>query len=183
MKTYLKVMTLMMILILLITGCAEKDMDQTSTKKPSKIEATIEGSTANERTESIQISGHEINLDQYNDDTGAKVIFVYDDNNILYKFIVFGTTDYNEYGDDIVAASLSALSINTINSLLQLTDIDVIYDDKEVDGKPYLECYINELHNKKQIEEFDLLIQSFKLGVESIEESYGSQYVEVIELD
>ena len=135
-----------------------------------------------EKDESIVISAQEINLNQYFDNTGAKVIFIYDKNDILYKFIVFGSTNYNEYGEDIVASALSILSFNTINSLLELTDIDIKYESKEVKEKPYLECYISELKNKKQGDEFELLLKSLKLGVESIEHSYGSQYVEVVEI-
>lgn len=135
-----------------------------------------------EKTESIVISSQDINLDQYIDNTGAKVLFIYDKNDILYKFIAVGSTNYNEYGEDIVASALSVLSINTVNSLLKLTDIDIKYKSRYNNGEPYLECYINELKNKKQEEEFELLLKSFKLGAESIEDSYGSEYVEVVEI-
>jgi len=131
----------------------------------------------------IEDEGVDLDFDKYLDSSGAKVIFLYDDNGVLYKFIAYGNTNYKEYGEDIIAAALSTLSINTINSLLELTDIDVKYLSKEVNGKPFLECYIEEFQNAKQKEDFDLLVESFRLGAEGIEDSYGSQYLEVIKVD
>jgi len=134
------------------------------------------------QNEQVSILKSEVSIEQYLDSTGAKVLFIYDKNNILYKFVVYGSTDYDEYGKDIVASALSVLSINTINSILSLTDIDIKYESTTLNDKPYLECYIDRFDNSEQKKEYNLFIESLKLGVKEIEELYGSQYVEVIEI-
>lgn len=134
------------------------------------------------KSKKISILQSEVPIDQYIKDGGAKALFIYDKNNVLYKFAIYGNTGYDEDGKDIVASALSALSINTINSLLSLTDIDIKYNSTPLNDQPYLECYIEEFKDSEQQKEYELFIESLKLGVEAIEDAYGSQYVDAIEV-
>ena len=80
---------------------------------------------------------------------------------------------YSAEGQDIVCAAVSALVINFVNSLDELTDdhyqIDVNQEDAEIDV-----VFTEELS-----EEGSLLLRSLILGLTSVEEEHG-QYLDVI---
>ena len=88
-------------------------------------------------------------------------------------FEVKGHSGYAEAGSDIVCAAVSALVINFVNSLDELTDdhyqIDVNQEDAEIDV-----VFTEELS-----EEGSLLLRSLILGLTSVEEEHG-QYLDVI---
>ena len=76
---------------------------------------------------------------------------------------------YSAEGQDIVCAAVSALVINFVNSLDELTDdhyqIDVNQEDAEI--------------TEELSEEGSLLLRSLILGLTSVEEEHG-QYLDVI---
>ena len=80
---------------------------------------------------------------------------------------------YSAEGQDSVCAAVSALVINFVNSLDELTDdhyqIDVNQEDAEIDV-----VFTEELS-----EEGSLLLRSLILGLTSVEEEHG-QYLDVI---
>lgn len=80
-----------------------------------------------------------------------------------------------EYGFDIVCAAISVLTINTINSLEQLTrDTFELTQDEDLG-------LIEVGFTHPISDEGRLLMDSYVIGVHSIEESYGSQYIQVFQ--
>ena len=84
-----------------------------------------------------------------------------------------GHAGYAEEGQDIICAAVSALVVNTVNSVETLTDdlyqIDVNQEDAEIDV-----VFTEELSK-----EGSLLLRSLILGLTSVEEEHG-QYLDVI---
>ena len=73
---------------------------------------------------------------------------------------------YSAEGQDIVCAAVSALVINFVNSLDELTD-----DHYQID--------VNVVFTEELSEEGSLLLRSLILGLTSVEEEHG-QYLDVI---
>lgn len=89
-------------------------------------------------------------------------------------FEVSGHAGYDEYGRDIVCAAVSALATNTANSIEQFTEDDMTVDVDEKTGLLRLTMTSTISDSSK------LLLKSFKLGIESIEQTYGSEIVNIL---
>ena len=90
-------------------------------------------------------------------------------------FQLKGHANAGEYGNDIVCAAVSALAINTVNSLEQLTHVKFhLIQDSENGGL----MAVNIDHTHFNDEKAHLLLESLKLGLCEIEKSYG-KYVQV----
>lgn len=89
-------------------------------------------------------------------------------------FEVSGHAGYDEYGRDIVCAAVSALATNTANSIEQFTEDDMTVDVDEKIGLLRLTMTSTISDSSK------LLLKSFKLGIESIEQAYGSEIVNIL---
>ena len=77
-----------------------------------------------------------------------------------------GHSGYANIGKDIVCAGVSALVINTINSISSFTDAKFSVDSKEETGdlKMLLEMPVDE--------DAELLMRSLVLGLQGIQENY-----------
>lgn len=82
----------------------------------------------------------------------------------IEKFQIEGHADYGKYGEDIVCAAVSALSITIINSMTELLKVSVDYAEEE--GK--IICIIPVLDNYEINSKIQLLAQTLLLGLESI---------------
>lgn len=101
-------------------------------------------------------------------------IIIYRDGHGQFKgFEMMGHAGQAEYGQDIVCASMSVLAINTVNSLEQLTRDKLEVETDEQIGRISLR-FCNGVSK-----EATLLMNSFVLGMEGIEEAYGSRYIKV----
>lgn len=89
-------------------------------------------------------------------------------------FEVSGHAGYDEYGRDIVCVAVSALATNTANSIEQFTEDDMTVDVDEKTGLLRLTMTSTISDSSK------LLLKSFKLGIESIEQAYGSEIVNIL---
>ena len=87
-------------------------------------------------------------------------------------FSVKGHAGYADYGNDIVCAGVSTLTINTINSIEAFTD-NVYKTDIDDKGQ------IKFKFEKEADEKGQLLIRSLELGLTGIMKDYGKKYVEV----
>ncbi len=87
-------------------------------------------------------------------------------------FEIGGHAGYAESGYDIICASVSALSINCINSIEQFTEDDFETECEEETG--YLKLMV-----KSVSVESKLLLDSLALGLVQIKESYGSQFIQI----
>lgn len=83
-----------------------------------------------------------------------------------------GHAGYAEAGEDIVCAGVSALVLNTINSIEALTNARFTCEMKEEDG--FVSFELVDTDDR----EADLLLQSLYLGVNSIQETYND-YIQV----
>ena len=91
-----------------------------------------------------------------------------------YKIIeCSGHAGFAEYGEDIVCAAVSVLSINLINSLDQFTEDKISVEQDEDLGLIRLRFEDNPSHDA------DLLVRSFELGVDSIFRQYGKKFLNI----
>ena len=87
------------------------------------------------------------------------------------EFISKGHAGYAEEGQDIICAAVSALVINTVNSLEQLTKDSI--KAKEKDG------FVSFTFTAPISEGGTLLMDSLLLGLTEIEHSYSKRYLKV----
>lgn len=101
-------------------------------------------------------------------------VTIYQDRNGTYTgFDCEGHSGYGDEGNDIVCASVSALVINTVNSIESLTD-DPCRSEADEDG-----AVIRLRLEKGYSRDTDLLIRSMILGLNDIRKSY-SAYLQIL---
>jgi uncharacterized protein YsxB (DUF464 family) len=84
--------------------------------------------------------------------------------------------DMSEYGLDIIAAGVSTLVINTINSIQQFSD-EIVEVKIE---KNYSSCVLPKVQKKsKGCSNAIVLLQSLKLGMQTIQNTYGEMYINI----
>ena len=91
-----------------------------------------------------------------------------------YKgFSLSGHAEYARFGKDIVCAAVSMLTNNVFNSIERLTEDEFrgYADEKKA------EFSLNFVDEPSH--DANLLVDSFRLGIESIADAYGSKYVSV----
>ncbi len=98
--------------------------------------------------------------------------FHYDSSGKLNGFKISGHAGYDESGKDIICSAVSALAINTVNSIEELTD-DKCNVNSDESGS--LELEVLTPSNSSE-----LLLRSLYIGIESIRKSYGSSYVNIV---
>ncbi len=87
-------------------------------------------------------------------------------------FETIGHAGYAEAGQDIVCAAISVLTINTINSVSELTTQKFTYEEEAEIGK-----MIFQFATEGPEEKAELLLASMVLGIQGILESYGDNYL------
>lgn len=102
-------------------------------------------------------------------------VIIYENKTKEYKgFSLIGHADYADSGEDIICAAVSALTINTINSLENFTDEIVEPVTNEEEGLIYL------MFEKTPGHDGQLLIKSLVLGLQEIQKSNGNEYMNII---
>jgi len=99
-------------------------------------------------------------------------------NNEEGKIIGFrcqGHAEFAECGQDIVCSAVSALVINTMNSIESFTRDTFEYKENEKNGMIDFKI-ISDLSN-----ESSLLLNSLFLGLQGIQEGYGQEYIKFVE--
>ena len=87
------------------------------------------------------------------------------------KFICDGHAGYADYGKDIVCAAVSALVINTINSLEEIAGEPIQVEADESSGR--ISCFFSQLQLR---ESSRVLMDSLTLGLGRIEAQYGRKH-------
>ncbi|MGC5323982.1 ribosomal-processing cysteine protease Prp [Brevibacillus sp. SYSU BS000544] len=106
------------------------------------------------------------------------ITFYLNNKGVLYGFTASGETGFMRYGLDIIAAGVSILIINTINSIRSLTN-----EIAEVElERNFAKCILPNAKRNKSCKEGVLLLESLKMGVYSIQESYGTKFVTIVEI-
>ena len=101
-----------------------------------------------------------------------RVVFYNNSDKNICGFSVEGHAGYAKYGKDIVCAGVSALTINTINSIEALTDNSVEYIMED--------SGLIKFKFKTQPDEMGLLlINSYMLGIKNLNEEYGNMYLQL----
>jgi len=85
------------------------------------------------------------------------------------EITIKGHSGYSEYGSDIVCASVSSISITTVNALLSIDEDCIDYEEK--DG------YLN-IKIKKHNETIDKLIDNMINLLSELEKDY-KKYIEI----
>ncbi len=97
----------------------------------------------------------------------TKVTVFRNSEDLVYGFQISGHSGYAEEGSDIVCSAVSVLAYNTVNSIEVFTgDPAENLAVNEEDGYFYYRL-------KRVSKESELLLNSFVLGIQSIEGSYG----------
>lgn len=100
-----------------------------------------------------------------------KVSIYKSEQNLITGILVSGHADYSEYGSDVVCAAVSALVINTINSIEHFTSDR--FKLKQDEKKGYIEFHIiSEISSNT-----NLLLSSLVLGLQGIKEEYSDKYI------
>ena len=86
-------------------------------------------------------------------------------------FECIGHAGYAPKGEDIICAGVSALVINTVNSLANFTKVEFTTDMDEETGK------LTVLFQTRSTRDSDLLMRSLVLGLQGIQNSYGNEYI------
>lgn len=90
------------------------------------------------------------------------------------EFQICGHAEYDDYGSDIVCASISILAIHTVNALDTFTDAHFTLEQDEKKG-------LIRLTFEKELEaDAKLLMDALVLGIQSTAEEYGTDYIQVI---
>ena len=88
-----------------------------------------------------------------------------------FGFAITGHAEYAEPGEDILCAAVSALAINTVNSIETLTKDRLIVEEK--DG--FLRAKIL----GKVSDAGSTLFKSLRIGLCKIYEEYGDEYIRI----
>ncbi|WP_156291550.1 ribosomal-processing cysteine protease Prp [Oceanobacillus salinisoli] len=130
----------------------------------------------------IEKGNQTINVEDNIKDKGVTALFIKNSNDLIYKVIVTGETNYSEYGTDIVASAISALTINTVNSLVEFTDSELSYNQETRNGLPSIELEVSSFGSEVGKEKSLVLIESLRLGLKQIEQEYGNEFLKVMEI-
>ena len=101
----------------------------------------------------------------------TKITIFRNQDQALLGFDCLGHAGYAEEGEDIVCAGISALVINTINSLGVYTKEKFSTDSDEETGMITLRFDAPAGHDA------DLLMKSLVLGLQGIQNTYGNDYI------
>lgn len=102
----------------------------------------------------------------------------------IMGYRVFGHSNYDEYGKDIVCSAISILAQTTLISLFDVCDIEkenIVYSIEEETG--YLEVILKEGLDFEKFKNTQIVLKTFELGVKATVENYSKylklKYVEV----
>ena len=96
----------------------------------------------------------------------TKITIYRNENREVVRFTCTGHAGYDEYGKDIVCASISVLVINTINSIETFTSI--AYTCEADEDQTLAEDICNDAQ---------LLIETMILGLKEIQNDYGNEFL------
>ena len=99
-------------------------------------------------------------------------IIIYQNHSNKYVgFSTQGHANYSEYGTDIICSAVSALTLNTINSIEKFTDVKFKLNSSQKNG--IIDFKITSECDDKST----LLLESMILGLKGIQKDYGKKYI------
>ncbi|MCR4907291.1 MAG: ribosomal-processing cysteine protease Prp [Lachnospiraceae bacterium] len=106
----------------------------------------------------------------------TRITIQYDENGVPRKLRLSGHTGYASSGEDVVCAAVSALTINTVNSLEYFLPEDKFRDTSD-EKKGFIEFeFVCDPSEKAQ-----LLVNSLIFGLKNIKDQYGNTYLKITE--
>ena len=88
-------------------------------------------------------------------------------------FVLEGHAGYAQEGYDIICSAVSALAVNTVNSIEAFTDDGFDVEQKEDGG------YLKLTRTDEPSDACCLLLDSLVLGMQNIQDAYGKEYLSV----
>ncbi|MCK0473524.1 ribosomal-processing cysteine protease Prp [Halalkalibacter sp. APA_J-10(15)] len=85
-------------------------------------------------------------------------------------FTMSGHAESGPYGQDLVCAGASAVSIGTLNAIATLCDIELDVESKEEGG--FLRCCVPSDVDEAAFEKIQLLLEGMLVSLQSIAEEY-----------
>ncbi len=104
-----------------------------------------------------------------------KVAFFEDPSGSCKGYEISGHANYKEAGSDIICSAVSVLGLNTANTLEEVVKIPIETTCRE----GYLKVMLPEKLTQQEQHDALLLLESLKLGLVSIQKSYGFKYLEL----
>ena len=99
-------------------------------------------------------------------------VTIYKDSGKYHRFSVEGHAGYAREGYDIICSAVSALTVNTVNSIEAFTED--AFSAEEKNG--FLTCQFEGPLSSQAA----LLMDSMVLGLTDIQNNYGKQYIRLI---
>jgi len=96
----------------------------------------------------------------------------YTRNNKIFGFKISGHAEYGCCGKDVICAGTSALVINTVNAIEELTG-DCAVCEESVSGLVKFKV-VGKVSNESRV-----LLRALRLGLCSIYEEYGDRYIRI----
>ncbi len=101
----------------------------------------------------------------------TKVTVYQDEAGAFTGFRCEGHSGYADAGSDVVCAAISALVINTVNAIEELTDTDIRTHADE--GAGVIEAFFQGGCSAKA----ELLVKAMIMGLQGIQSNYGTDYL------
>lgn len=92
-------------------------------------------------------------------------------NNQIKTFELSGHAESGPYGYDLVCAGVSAVSIGTVNAVMELCGADL--EIKQGDEGGYLHVSLTDSINREMMDRVQLLFEGMLISLKSIENEYG----------
>ncbi|SFK23498.1 hypothetical protein SAMN04488569_101723 [Marinilactibacillus piezotolerans] len=98
-------------------------------------------------------------------------------NNEIISIEISGHAESGPYGQDVVCAAVSALSIGTINSIIEIAGLSpsIIIDEEE---GGYLSMKLPDGQSEKQSHTAQILLESLLLSLKSVQEE-SPDYIKI----
>ena len=106
-------------------------------------------------------------------------VTLFEKNNHVYRIRFEGHAGFAEHGSDIVCASVSMLTFNTLNAIERFTDEPsktLAYDE----AKGLVDVEFTRRKLGKFEPEAELLIRTLILGLIDTKEMYGEKYIQIL---
>ncbi|MFC5712653.1 ribosomal-processing cysteine protease Prp [Thalassorhabdus alkalitolerans] len=92
-------------------------------------------------------------------------------NHTIHSFSMSGHAESGPYGQDIVCAGASAVSLGAVNGISALCNIELDVDMSDNGG--YLRCTVPSHVSGRVFEDVQLLLEGMLVSLHSIAEEYG----------
>ncbi len=103
-------------------------------------------------------------------------VTVYRTNNLMTGFELSGHAESGPYGYDLVCAGVSAVSIGTVNAVLELCAADLEIDQGAAGG--YLHVRLQKSLQGEKMANVQLLFEGMLISLKSIEQEY-KQFIHI----